>query len=191
VKFTKKLSIIVCGLTTAFLHTAVITNTYKSAAQADGQNLIYNGDFEIDPLIDPNDATISNPNITGWVKSGDPIDTAITRISNFPYTGNQGVSLGNVSNITYLSQNINTVRGQYYQLTYYLASTEEAPDLKNKFQVFIGEKKVDVKNDIAFQGYTKYALVFKAKSTSTQIKFGYKVKFAFLYLDDVSVKAIP
>ncbi|MEH2351566.1 MAG: DUF642 domain-containing protein [Nostoc sp.] len=190
-KFTKKLSIIICGLTTAFVHTAVITNTYKSAAQADGANLIYNGDFEMDTLVDPNDATISNPNITGWVKSGDPIDTAIIRISNFPYTGNQGVSLGNVSDISYLSQTIPTVKGQYYQLTYYLASTEEAPDLNNKFQVFIGAKKVDVKKDIAFQGYTQYSLVFKAKETSTEIKFGSKAEFAFLYLDDVSVKAIP
>ncbi|PHM05768.1 hypothetical protein [Nostoc sp. 'Peltigera malacea cyanobiont' DB3992] len=56
-KFTKKLSIIVCSLSTALLHTAVITNTYKSAAQAEGQELIYNGGFEIDPLADPN-----NPN---------------------------------------------------------------------------------------------------------------------------------
>lgn len=193
-KFSKKLSIIVCTLTTTFLQTAVITNTYKSIAQAEGQNLIMNGGFENDPLLDPNDPTLTNPNITGWTKSGDlgdPIDTSGIRLSNFPNTGNQGVSLGNLSNINYLSQSIPTVRGQYYQLTYYLASTEEAPDLNNKFQVFVGENKVDVKKDIAFQGYTQYALVFKAKGEFTEIKFGSKAKFAFLYLDDVSVKAIP
>ncbi|MEH2269811.1 MAG: DUF642 domain-containing protein [Nostoc sp.] len=190
-KFSKKLSIIVCTLTTTFLQTAVITNTYKSTAQAEGQELITNGGFETDPLQDINDPTLTNPNITGWVKSGDPIDTSATRISNFPNTGNQGLSLGNFSDIAYISQTIPTVHGQYYQLTYYLASTEEAPNLNNKFQVFIGEKKVDVKKDIAFQGYTQYTLVFKAKATSTEIKFGSKAKFAFLYLDDVSVKSIP
>ena len=61
-KFTKKLSIIVCGLTTAFLHTAVITNTYKSAAQAERQELIINGGFEYDSLIDP-----TNPETTNLV----------------------------------------------------------------------------------------------------------------------------
>ncbi|MEH1976503.1 MAG: DUF642 domain-containing protein [Nostoc sp.] len=190
-KFSKKLSIIVCTLTTTFLQTAVITNTYKSTAQAEGQELITNGGFENDPLLDPNDPTLTNPNITGWVKSGDSIDTSVIRISNFPNTGNQGLSSGNFSDISYLAQTIPTVRGQHYQLTYYLASTEEAPDLNNKFQVFIGGKKVDVKKDIAFQGYTQYTLDFKAKTSSTEIMFGFKAKFAFLYLDDVSVKAIP
>jgi hypothetical protein len=191
VKFTKKLSIIVCSLTTAFLHTAVITNTYKSAAQAEGQELIINGGFENDSLVDPNNPNTPNPNITGWTKSGDPIDTSGIRISNFPNTGNQGLSLGAFSEISYISQTIPTVPGKHYQLTYYLASTEEAPDLKNKFKVFIGGNKVDVKNNTSFQPYTQYTLGFKAKGTSTEIKFGSKAKYAFLYLDDVSVKAIP
>ncbi|MBN3909688.1 MAG: DUF642 domain-containing protein [Nostoc sp. NMS1] len=190
-KFSKKLSIIVCTLTTAFLQTAVITNTYKSTAQAEGQELINNGGFETDPLLDPNDPTLTNANITGWIKSGELIDTSVIRISNFPNTGNQGLSLGNFSDISYLAQTIPTVRGQNYQLTYYLASTEEAPNLKNKFKVFIGGKKVDVKKDIAFQGYTQYTLYFKAKASTTEIKFGSKAKYAFLYLDDVSVKATP
>ncbi|MEH1845421.1 MAG: DUF642 domain-containing protein [Nostoc sp.] len=190
-KFTKKLSILVCSLTTAFLYTAVITNTYKSAAQAKGQELIMNGGFEIDPLVDPNNPNTSNPNVTGWIKSGDSIDTSVIKISNFPKTGKQGLSLGGFSNISYISQTIPTIRGRNYRLTYYLASTEEAPELDNKFQVFIGKKKVDVKKDIPFQDYTQYTLYFKAKATSTEIKFGSKAKFAFLYLDDVSVKAIP
>jgi hypothetical protein len=191
VKFTKKLSIIVCSLTTAFLHTAVVTNTYKSAAQAEGQELIINGGFENDALVDPNDLNTPNPNVIGWAKSGDPINTSGIRISNFPNTGNQGLSLSAFSGISYISQTIPTVIGQHYQLTYYLASTEEAPDLKNKFKVFIAGKKVDVKKDIPFQVYTQYTLDFKAKGTSTEIKFGSKAKYAFLYLDDVSVKATP
>ncbi|WP_373530685.1 DUF642 domain-containing protein [Nostoc sp.] len=188
-KFTKKLSIIVCSLTTALASTAVITNTYKSAAQAEGQELITNGGFEIDPLINPNNPNVTNPNVTGWIKSGDPIDTSVVKISNFPNTGNQGLSLGGFSSISYISQTIPTVPGQYYQLTYYFASIEEAPDLENKFKVFIGEKKVDVKKDTPYQPYTQYTLDFKAKGTSTQIKFASKAKYGFLYLDDVSVKS--
>ncbi len=190
-KLTKKLSIIVCSVTTAFLHTAVITNTYKSAAQAQGQELIINGGFESDDLVNPNEPDTLNPNVTGWTKSGEPLATSGIRISNFPNTGKQGLSLGAFSDISYISQTIPTVSGQHYQLTYYLASIEEAPDLKNKFQVFIGGKKVSVKKNTSFQPYTQYTLNFKAKGTSTEIKFGSKAKYAFLYLDDVSVKTTP
>ncbi|MEH2053299.1 DUF642 domain-containing protein [Nostoc sp.] len=190
-KFTKKLSIIVCSLTTAFLYTAVITNTYKSAAQAEGQELIINGGFETDPLADPNDPNIVNSNVTGWVKSGEPIDISGVTISNFPHTGNQGLSLGSFSGISYISQTIPTVIGQHYQLTYYFSSIEEAPNLKNKFKVFIGGKKVSVKKNTSYQPYTQYTLDFKAKATSTEIKFGSIAKYGFLYLDDVSVKATP
>ncbi|MEH2284194.1 MAG: DUF642 domain-containing protein [Nostoc sp.] len=190
-KFTKKLSIIVCSLTTAFLHTAVITNTYKSAAQAEGQELIINGGFEYDSLVDPNNPDTTNPNVTGWVKSGDPIDTSGIKIDNFPNTGKQGLSLGGFSAISYISQTIPTLPGQHYKLTYYFASTEEAPDLKNKFKVFVGGKNVSVKKNTPYQAYTQYTLNFKAKGRSTEIKFGSKAKYAFLYLDDVSVKATP
>ncbi|MEH2245768.1 hypothetical protein [Nostoc sp.] len=185
-KFTKKLSIIVCSLTTVFFHTAVITNTYKSAAQAEGQELVFNGGFETDPLADPNNPNGVNPNVTGWLQSGAPGTT----ISNFPHSGNQGLSLGAFSGINYISQTIPTVVGRRYQLTYYFASIEEEPDINNKFQVFINGKKVSVKNDTPFQPYKQYTLDFRAKGRNTEIKFGSFARSAFLYLDDVSVKAI-
>ncbi|WP_375473321.1 DUF642 domain-containing protein [uncultured Nostoc sp.] len=177
-------------MTTALLNTAVITNTYKSAAQADGSERIINGGFENDSLVDPNNPNATNPNITGWIKNGDPMDTSGTRINNFANTGNQGLSLGGFLDLSYISQNVPTVVNQYYKLTYYFASTEEAPDLKNKFKVFVGGKKVCTKKNTSYQPYTQYTFYFKAKATSTQIKFGSIAKYAFLYLDDVSVKSI-
>ncbi|WP_392533693.1 DUF642 domain-containing protein [Nostoc sp. C117] len=188
-KFTKKLSIIFCSLTTALVHTAVITNTYKSAAQAEGPELITNGGFENDALVDPNNPNATNPNITGWIKTGDPIDTSGTRIDNFANTGNQGLSLGGFTNLSYISQTIPTVVEQYYRLTFYFASTEEAPDLDNQFQAFIREKPVCTKKNTSHQPYTQYTFYFKAKETSTEIKFASRAKYAFLYLDDVSVKS--
>ncbi|MBX9255718.1 DUF642 domain-containing protein [Desmonostoc muscorum CCALA 125] len=188
-KFTKKLSIIVCSLTTAFLHTAVITNTYKSAAQAEGSELIINGGFENDQLVDPNNPNATNPNVTGWIKTGDPIDTSGTRIDNFANTGNQGLSLGGFTALSYISQTIPTVVNQHYRLTFYFASTEEAPDLDNKFKVFIRGNRVCWKKNTYHQPYTPYTFYFKAKETSTEIKFASRAKYAFLYLDDVSVKS--
>ncbi|MEH2288134.1 DUF642 domain-containing protein [Nostoc sp.] len=188
-KFTKKLSIIFCSLTTAVFNTAVIVNTYKSAAQAQVVELITNGGFENDPLVDPNNPNATNPNITGWIKNGNSVDTSGTRIDNFANTGNQGLSLGGFSDLSYISQNVPTVVNQYYKLTFYLASTEEAPDLNNQFQAFIREKPVCTKKNTSYQPYTQYTFYFQAKETSTEIRFASKVQYAFLYLDDVSVKS--
>ncbi|AVH71486.1 DUF642 domain-containing protein [Nostoc sp. 'Lobaria pulmonaria (5183) cyanobiont'] len=188
-KFTKKLSIIFCSLTTALLNAAVITNTYKSAAQANGPELITNGGFENDSLVDPNNPNATNPNVTGWIKNGDPVDTSGTRIDNFPNTANQGLSFGGFSALSYISQNVPTVVNQYYKLTFYLASTEEAPDLDNQFQAFIREKPVCTKKNTSYQPYTQYTFYFQAKETSTEIRFASRVKYAFLYLDDVSFQS--
>ncbi|QMS86744.1 hypothetical protein HUN01_03825 [Nostoc edaphicum CCNP1411] len=79
---TKKLSIIVLSVTTTLASTAVIINTYNTEAQA--VELVRNGSFELDPLVDPNNPNVTNPNITDWIKSGDPIDTSGIRINNFP-----------------------------------------------------------------------------------------------------------
>ncbi|MBD2611805.1 MAG: PEP-CTERM sorting domain-containing protein [Nostoc sp. ZfuVER08] len=196
---SKKLSIIVFSATTTFASTAVITSTYIPAAQAqydpnyvlDPRDIVFNGGFELDPLVDPNDPNTTNPNITGWNKIGDPINTSGTRISNFPQSGNQGLSLGGFVDLSYISQTLSTQPGQQYELSYYLASIAEAPDLDNQFQAFIGGNKIFDEKNISFQPYTQYKFNFTADSSSTELKFGNVDRYAFLYLDNVSVKPVP
>ncbi|MBN3909690.1 MAG: DUF642 domain-containing protein [Nostoc sp. NMS1] len=198
-KLTKKLSIIVFGFATTLASTAVITGTYIPVAQAqydpnyvlDPRDIVFNGGFEIDPLVDPNDSTITNPNITGWTKLGDPINTSGTRISNFPQSGNQGLSLGGFVDLSYISQTLSTQPGLEYELSYYLASTDEAPDLDNQFQTFVGGNKIFDQKNISFQPYTPYKFNFTADASSTELKFGNVDRYAFLYLDNVSVKPVP
>lgn len=190
-KLTKKLSIIVLSVTTTLISTAVINNTYNVAAEA--AELVKNGSFELDPLVDPNDPNLTNPNVTDWIKSGDPIDTSLTKISNFPQydSGNQGLSLGGFVNLSYISQTLSTQPGQEYELSYYLASVDEAPWLDNQFQTFVGGNKIFDQKNISFQPYTPYKFNFTANASSTELKFGNVDKYAFLYLDGVSVKAVP
>ncbi|MBC1235927.1 PEP-CTERM sorting domain-containing protein [Nostoc sp. 2RC] len=196
---SKKLSIIVFSATTTLASTAVITGTYIPAAQAqydpnyvlDPRDIVFNGGFELDPLVDPNDPNTTNPNITGWNKIGDPINTSGTRISNFPQSGNQGLSLGGFVDLSYISQTLSTQPGQQYELSYYLASIAEAPDLDNQFQAFIGGNKIFDEKNISFQPYTQYKFNFTADSSSTELKFGNVDRYAFLYLDNVSVKPVP
>ncbi|MBD2410263.1 DUF642 domain-containing protein [Nostoc calcicola FACHB-3891] len=198
-KLTKKLSIMVFSFTTTLASTAVISGTYIPVAQAqydpnyvlDLRDIVYNGGFELDPLVDPNNPNTTNPNITGWTKSGDPMDTSGTRISNFPQSGNQGLSLGGFLDLSYISQTLSTKPGQQYELSYYLASIAEAPDLDNQFQAFVGGNKIFDRTNISFQPYTPYKFNFTADSSSTELKFGSVDRYAFLYLDNVSVKAVP
>ncbi|MEH1767387.1 DUF642 domain-containing protein [Nostoc sp.] len=190
-KLTKKLSIIVFSVTTSLISTAVITNTYNAAAQA--VELVKNGSFELDPLVDPNDPNLTNPNVTDWIKSGDPMDTSLTKISNFPQydSGNQGLSLGGFVNLSYISQILSTQPDQTYELSYYLASVDEAPWLDNQFQTFVGGNKIFDQKNISFQPYTQYKFNFTADASSTELKFGNVDKYGFLYLDAVSVIPVP
>ncbi|MEH1946778.1 MAG: DUF642 domain-containing protein [Nostoc sp.] len=187
---TKKLSIIVFSFTTTLISTAVITNIYNAAQAAE---LVKNGSFELDPLVDPNNPNATNPNITDWIKSGDPMDISGIRISNFPQhnSGNQGLSLSGFIDLSYISQTLSTQPGQQYELSYYLASIDEAPDLDNQFQTFVGGNKLLDQKDISFQPYTQYKFNFTADASSTELKFGDWDKYGFLYLDNVSVKPVP
>ncbi|MEH1935973.1 MAG: PEP-CTERM sorting domain-containing protein [Nostoc sp.] len=198
-KLTKKLSIIIFSFTTTLASTALITGTYIPVAQAeydpnyvlDPRDLVFNGGFELDPLIDPNNPNTTNPNVTGWTKFGDPMDTSGTRISNFAQSGNQGLSLGGFIDLSYISQTLSTQPGVEYELSYYLASTDEPPDLDNQFQTFVGVKNLFDQKNISFQAYTPYKFNFTAEASSTELKFGSVDRHAFLYLDNVSVKPVP
>ncbi|WGV27579.1 PEP-CTERM sorting domain-containing protein [Halotia branconii] len=199
-KLTKKLSIIAFGFITTITSTVVITGTYIPVAQAnydhdwvvDPSDIVFNGGFELDPLVDPNDTTAPNPNITGWTKSGDPIDTSGTRISNFPQSNNQGLVLSGFKDLSFISQTLSTKAGQEYELSYFLASTAEEPDLlDNQFQTFVGGNKIFDQKNINFQPYTPYKFNFTADTSSTELKFGSIDRRTFLYLDTVSVKPVP
>ncbi|MEH2362632.1 PEP-CTERM sorting domain-containing protein [Nostoc sp.] len=198
-KLNKKISIIIFSFTTTLASTALITGTYIPVAQAeydpnyvlDPRNLVFNGGFELDSLIDPNNPDTTNPNVTGWTKFGDPMDRSGTRISNFPQSGNQGLSLGGFIDLSYISQTLSTQPGLEYELSYYLASTDDPPNLDNQFQTFIGGKNIFDQKNISFQAYTPYKFNFTADASSTELKFGSMDRYAFLYLDNVSVKPVP
>ncbi|MBD2679034.1 MULTISPECIES: PEP-CTERM sorting domain-containing protein [Nostoc] len=187
-KLTKQLSIIAFSVTTTLISTAAIANTYNAAQAVE---LVKNGGFELDSLVDPNNPNTTNPNITDWAKFGDPIDTTLIKMSNFPKTGNQGLSLGGFVDLSYISQTLSTQPGQQYELSYYLASTADPSDLDNQFQAFVGGNKIFDQTNISFQDYTSYKFNFTADSSSTELKFGSVDRQAFFYLDDVSVKSVP
>ncbi|MFN6560252.1 MAG: PEP-CTERM sorting domain-containing protein [Nostoc sp. ChiSLP01] len=187
-KLTQKLSVIAFSVTASLITTAAIANTYNAAQAVE---LVKNGGFELDPLVDPNNSNTTNPNITDWTKSGDPIDTTLIKMSNFPKSGNYGLSLGGFVDLSYISQTLSTQVGQQYELSYYLVSTADPSDLDNQFQAFVGGNKIFDETNISLPQYTPYKFNFTADSSSTELKFGSVDRQAFFYLDDVSVKSVP
>ncbi|MEH2288135.1 hypothetical protein [Nostoc sp.] len=199
--FNKKLSILF-NFPITLARTTVITGTGISVAQAqynsnyvlDTQDRVFNGGFEIGPLVDPNNPNTTNPNITGWNKSGDPIDTSGIKISNFPQSGNLGLAIGSFVNPAYISQSIDTTIGSNYNLSFSLGTDEDGSQVDNIFDTFIDGNKVFEKinsANIAGTPFTQYDLNFVATESSTKLKFGGRARYGFLYLDSVSVKPIP
>lgn len=156
-------------------------------------NLVVNGDFEEDPLIDATSGK-RNPFLTGWTNdSSFSAGSYSDRLDNYANTGLLSLRLAATpksGGIAFLSQILNTVIGQEYILSYFLASVEEAPRLGNVFQTFVGGNLIDTKTDVSFQPFTKYEYNFVATSATTELKFGSQVRYDYLNLDDVKVKAV-
>jgi hypothetical protein len=200
-KSAQKFGLVVCGITSTFVSTAVITGTYIPVAQAynpgfvsDPDNLVRNGDFEIDTLTDPNNPSFTNPNITDWTKTGTiPSDQLLTTISNSAQSGDQSLEFLGFQDLTFISQYVPTIAGKAYDLSYYLNVYAEPDALDNQFQTFIAGDKVFDQTNLLYQNYTKYDFSFLATSASTEIKFGTKANYGSFNLDTVVVKptAVP
>ncbi|BCL34446.1 DUF642 domain-containing protein [Nostoc sp. MS1] len=157
----------------------------------DPKNIVVNGSFETDPLVSPVDPTLPNPFITGWVNDSDAIGdgTYLFRQSNAPNTGFRSLDIRGTG---FFSQELNTVVGQEYLLSYQFLSVEEStpgnPFLGNIFRTYIDGNVIDEKVDSTWrQGFTKYQYKFVATSPTTELKFFGRVNHDWLTLDDVSV----
>ncbi|MCC5636675.1 DUF642 domain-containing protein [Nostoc sp. CHAB 5844] len=190
-----KLGLVVVGMTSAI----AMTGAYIPQAQAAKVNLVRNGNFEADPLVNPDyDPTLPNPFITGWNNNsliGE--DIYANRLSNYanPATnGTRSLELGYTppGTLAYLSQTLATKKNREYQLSFYLASVEEAPRLDNIFQVFVGgQKQLELTNltlnPDPLLNFQKYTVNFVATSRVTDLTFASRTGYDWLNLDDVSV----
>ncbi|MBH8577303.1 DUF642 domain-containing protein [Nostocaceae cyanobacterium CENA369] len=188
-KLAQKSGFLICGITSAFVSTTVITGGCISKAQAAKVNLVTNGDFTADSLLNPNDSTRNNPFITGWTNSESGNAYYTNYLDNYTVDNAENNSLsvrfGASSDFTFLSQILKTKKNKEYQLTYYLANVDE--DNTNTFRTYVGGQLLDEKINVPFQGFTEYTYNFVATSKQTELKFASKQGSAWYNLDNVSV----
>lgn len=130
---------------------------------------------------------------TGWTLSGDNTWTVVDDGHNSgiaPNSGNYEAALGTAGAFGYLSQNLTTVPGTSYLLSFWLNHSGEVPD--DVFAVsWNGSTLLDETNPPA-PAWTNIQFVVSATGTSTLLQFGYEASGAdYLALDDVSVVPLP
>ncbi|QLE55685.1 PEP-CTERM sorting domain-containing protein [Nostoc sp. TCL26-01] len=189
----KNLKHFLLTISSAVVSTSVGIGGYVSQAQAaQFVNIVQNGDFTADSLLNPNDPTRANPFITGWYNSTQNETFYTTYLENYTVDReadlSRSVRMAAFPDFTYISQNLNTKKNQKYQLTYYLANSDEE-DL-SVFRTYIGGNLVDEKPHVPFQDFTKYTLNFTATSAITELKFAAHQRKAWYNLDNVSVVRI-
>ena len=157
-------------------------------ARADQVNLVVNGGFE-------------TGDFSGWTLTGNTGDCLFVGGVNDNrcdpptqfggHSGDYAAQLGDGGSDAYLSQNIATVPGASYDISFWLASQGGAPPA-NDFSVFWGGQQVLALTNIAPSDYTFYNVGgLSPTGSQTTLMFAFRNDPAYLALDDVSVVDPP
>jgi outer membrane autotransporter protein len=164
-----KPKLLICALA------AVLSLGWNASAQTTGPNIVVNGDFETGSLLN-------------WTQSGNTGDTFV-QSGPFnpshagPYSGSYYLLAGPVTNPGFISQNLVTIPGTQYLLTYHLASDGYTP---NQFEAIVGSTTLFNQTNVPQQGYTTYSYSYSATGSSTLLEFGFRDDPGLLSLDDIS-----
>lgn len=140
------------------------------AAPAANAQLVVNGGFETGTF-------------SGWTQSG---NTGFTAVVNSPvHSGTYAASFGPVGSLGYISQNVATIAGNLYAITFWLANEGGTT---TEFAAFWDGGLLDHEVNAPTHGYTQYTYNMTASTNSTQLKFGFRQDPSFMQIDDIAVQ---
>jgi hypothetical protein len=124
-------------------------------------------------------------NFSSWTQSG---DTGATFVTTSPvHSGTHAGAFGPVGGLGYITQNLATIAGVGYTLSFWLSHPFTSTG--TEWLVRVGGTTLrDVHNDANFN-YMEFRFTFTATSSSTPLQFGFVEPPAYFYLDDVSFKS--
>jgi hypothetical protein len=132
---------------------------------------VQNGDFE-------------TGNLSGW-SAGASI--GVDARSDFVHSGVYGLAFGAVGFNSSLAQNLATVIGATYSVSFWLNIFSASPNFPNAVTLSWGNSIIFDQTDLSADGWTQYSFVETAVSTTTRLEFGLRQDPGASGLDDISV----
>ena len=138
---------------------------------------------------------VSNPgfesgDFTGWVTSAPTFGIGVDTYASDVNSGTYGVYFGSNPDTpliaSNLSQQLATVAGDQYTLTFWL-SEYQADEVGGFFTASMGGNVLVNLTDVAQQNFTQYTATFTASSATTLLAFQALNLPGFFGLDDISV----
>ena len=124
----------------------------------------------------------------GWTQSGNTGFTGVTNAAPYVASGTFGAFFGPVGSLGFIDQNIATVAGTQYIVSYSLESDGFTP---NEFRAFWGGVLFATGTNLGAFPHTTFSFVLTATGPLTNLRFGFQNDPAFFGFDDVVVRAVP
>ena len=140
-----------------------------------GQQIVQNGGFETGTF-------------TNWTQSGNTSYTTISTSSSYVHSGTYGLSAGPSTTLGYITQNLPTIAGQSYLLSFWLKNDSSGSG--EQFQATWNGTNVYSSASPA-TSWTNLKYTVTATSSSTPLQFGFRNDLAWFGLDDITVTPIP
>jgi hypothetical protein len=144
---------------------------------------------------------VTNPgfetgDFTGYTQGGNTGGTIVS-LAYGTYNSNSGnyfALLGPIGSDGTLSQSLNTIAGDDYLVSFYLASNGTTPnDFSATFNndTFFSESDIPATSASAPYQYVEETATIAATSSSTDLTFAFRDDPSYIALDDISVTEVP
>lgn len=151
---------------------AFIALAFVPCASVLGVNIVTNGGFE-------------TGNFTGWTQSGNTGFTGVNTAA--AHSGTYGAYFSPIGSLGFISQNLVTVPGATYTLSFFLNDT--LPSAPANFTAAFGGVTV-LSLTGATSGFQMYSFNLVATGALTPLQFGFRHDRPSWYFDDVSVQFV-